>query len=50
MLLHARSDDNGPVMKKMLYASSKDALKKSLEGIAEEYQVYRIPEYTLRVL
>jgi cofilin len=32
------SDDNGPVMKKMLYASSKDALKKSLEGIAEEYQ------------
>jgi len=34
----AWSDDNASVKPKMLYASSKDALKKSLEGITEEYQ------------
>ena len=33
-----RSDDNASVKPKMLYASSKDALKKSLTGINEEYQ------------
>ena len=33
-----RSDDNASVKPKMLYASSKDALKKGLTGINEEYQ------------
>ena len=33
-----RSDDNASIKPKMLYASSKDALKKSLTGINEEYQ------------
>ena len=33
-----RSDDNASVKPKMLYASSKDALKKGLSGINEEYQ------------
>jgi hypothetical protein len=33
-----RSDDNASVKPKMLYASSKDALKKALTGINEEYQ------------
>jgi cofilin len=32
------SDDNASIKPKMLYASSKDALKKSLTGINEEYQ------------
>merc|ERR1712113_193468 len=32
------SDDNAPVKQKMLYASSKDAIKKSFDGIAKEYQ------------
>lgn len=36
--LHLRSDDNASVKPKMLYASSKDALKKALTGIAEEFQ------------
>jgi len=34
----AWSDDNAPVKPKMLYASSKDALKKALNGVQEEYQ------------
>ena len=33
-----RSDDNASIKPKMLYASSKDALKKALTGINEEYQ------------
>ena len=33
-----RSDDNAPVRPKMLYASSKDAIKKALTGINDEYQ------------
>ena len=33
-----RSDDNASIKPKMLYASSKDALKKTLTGINEEYQ------------
>ena len=33
-----RSDDNASIKPKMLYASSKDALKKALSGINEEYQ------------
>ena len=33
-----RSDDNASIKPKMLYASSKDALKKTLSGINEEYQ------------
>lgn len=36
--MHIRSDDNANVKPKMLYAASKDALKKALTGIAEEYQ------------
>ena len=32
------SDDNASIKPKMLYASSKDALKKALAGINEEYQ------------
>ena len=34
----SRSDDNASVKPKMLYASSKDALKKGLTGINEEFQ------------
>ena len=34
----AWSDDNAPVKPKMLYASSKDAIKKSLNGVQEEFQ------------
>ena len=34
----AWSDDNASVKPKMLYASSKDAIKKALSGITEEYQ------------
>ena len=33
-----RSDDNAGIRPKMLYASSKDAIKKSLNGVQEEYQ------------
>jgi cofilin len=32
------SPDNGPIKKKMLYASSKDAIKKKLTGIHAEMQ------------
>jgi cofilin len=38
LIFVAWSDDNASVKPKMLYASSKDALKKSLTGINEEYQ------------
>ena len=39
LLFHAcRSDDNASIKPKMLYASSKDALKKTLTGINEEFQ------------
>lgn len=38
LIFIAWSDDNASVKPKMLYASSKDALKKSLSGINEEYQ------------
>ena len=38
LIFVAWSDDNASVKPKMLYASSKDALKKSLNGINEEYQ------------
>ena len=34
----AWSDDDAPVKPKMLYASSKDAIKKSFTGVQEEYQ------------
>lgn len=30
--------DDGPVKTKMLYASSKDAIRKKLQGIAKEIQ------------
>ena len=33
-----RSDDNASIKPKMLYASSKDAIKKALTGINEEFQ------------
>merc|ERR1712154_263380 len=38
LIFVAWSDDNASVKPKMLYASSKDALKKTLSGINEEYQ------------
>merc|ERR1712216_508743 len=38
LIFIAWSDDNASVKPKMLYASSKDALKKALTGINEEYQ------------
>jgi len=38
LIFIAWSDDNASVKPKMLYASSKDALKKTLSGINEEYQ------------
>ena len=31
-------DNNAPTKQKMLYASSKDALKKAINGIAQEHQ------------
>ena len=41
LIFVAWSDDNASIKPKMLYASSKDALKKALTGINEEYQVCR---------
>ena len=41
LIFVAWSDDNASIKPKMLYASSKDALKKTLTGINEEYQVCR---------
>lgn len=38
LIFVAWSDDNASVKPKMLYASSKDALKKGFNGINEEYQ------------
>merc|ERR1740138_1135900 len=38
LIFIAWSDDNASIKPKMLYASSKDALKKTLTGINEEYQ------------
>jgi len=38
LIFIAWSDDNASVKPKMLYASSKDALKKALTGINEEFQ------------
>jgi len=38
LIFVAWSDDNASVKPKMLYASSKDAIKKTLSGINEEYQ------------
>lgn len=38
LMFVAWSDDNAPIRKKMLYASSKAALKSSLQGIVEEFQ------------
>mmetsp|Transcript_23757 Transcript_23757/g.63662 ORF Transcript_23757/g.63662 Transcript_23757/m.63662 type:complete len:139 (-) Transcript_23757:176-592(-) len=38
LIFVAWSDDNASVKPKMLYASSKDALKKGLTGINEEFQ------------
>jgi cofilin len=32
------SPDDGPIMSKMLYASSKSAITTALNGIAKEYQ------------
>jgi cofilin len=41
LIFVAWSDDNASIKPKMLYASSKDALKKALSGINDEYQVRR---------
>ena len=38
LLFIAWSDDNATTRPKMLYASSKDAIKKALVGINDEYQ------------
>merc|ERR1712046_358016 len=38
LIFVAWSDDNASIKPKMLYASSKDALKKTLTGINDEYQ------------
>ena len=38
LIFVAWSDDNASVKPKMLYASSKDAIKKALTGINDEYQ------------
>merc|ERR1711998_489192 len=38
LIFVAWSDDNASIKPKMLYASSKDALKKTLSGINDEYQ------------
>ena len=38
LIFVAWSDDNASVKPKMLYASSKDAIKMALTGINEEYQ------------
>merc|ERR1712217_594056 len=38
LIFIAWSDDNAAIKPKMLYASSKDALKKALTGINDEYQ------------
>ena len=38
LIFVAWSDDNASIKPKMLYASSKDAVKKALSGINEEYQ------------
>merc|ERR1719450_1380007 len=38
LIFVAWSDDNAAIKPKMLYASSKDALKKSLSGINDEFQ------------
>merc|ERR1712050_561753 len=43
------NSDNAPVKSKMLYASSKDALKKKLTGIENEFQAteksdFRLPD------
>jgi len=38
IILISWSPDNAPVKKKMLFASTKDYLKRSLEGVAKEFQ------------
>ena len=38
LIFVAWSDDNASIKPKMLYASSKDALKKALTGINDEFQ------------
>ena len=38
LIFVAWSDDNASIKPKMLYASSKDAIKKTLTGINDEYQ------------
>ena len=44
-----RSDDNASVKPKMLYASSKDALKKALTGINDEYQATESASWLIRL-
>lgn len=41
-----RSPDDAPVRQKMVYASSKDALRKQLVGIAAEIQATSYDEIT----
>jgi hypothetical protein len=44
-----RSDDNAPVKPKMLYASSKDAIKKALSGINDEFQATEFASWLIRL-
>merc|ERR1711874_764123 len=47
LIFVAWSDDNASIKPKMLYASSKDAIKKALTGINEEYQATDRPDLDL---
>ena len=40
-----RCSDNGPIKKKMLYASSKDTIKKSFEGLSHEFQANDLGDF-----
>lgn len=46
VVLTCRSPDDAPVRQKMVYASSKDALRKQLVGIAAEIQATSYDEIT----
>lgn len=43
---HRRTPDDAPIRQKMVYASSKDALRKQLVGIAAEIQATSYDEIT----
>merc|ERR1712061_924887 len=47
LILIMWNSDNAPVKSKMLYASSKDALKKKLTGIENEFQATEKSDFLL---